>query len=256
MCPTVKVSIEEMTRAEFKEIQGKIEVAVVPVGSTEQHGPHLPMCQDTASVLYVAKGAAERLYPKVVLAPPLPYGFSPYHMDYPGTLTISPETFMNVVFEVCVSLKRHGIRKVIILNGHGGNFPAIRLVGYRVRDELGMKVAAFTYDNILPHRIASEVLKEKVDRATGMGGVPGHAGEFETSTALVIHPQLVRRDLIPKGARTPPAFLRYMILDIHEFRPDGVNIDASLGTREKGKILLDAIIDELEKYLKSFAGLP
>jgi creatinine amidohydrolase len=66
----IKVSIEEMTRTDFKEIQNKIEVAIIPVGSTEQHGPHLPMNHDLASVLFVARRATEKLYPRVVLTPP------------------------------------------------------------------------------------------------------------------------------------------------------------------------------------------
>jgi creatinine amidohydrolase len=150
---------------------------------------------------------------------------------------------MNVIFEACKNIRYHGIKKVIILNGHGGNTPAIRLVGFRVRDDLNMKVAAFSYWELLPDRILNEILEEKI--------VPGHAGEFETSTAMVIHPDLMRKDIIPRGG-TIPQHLPYAILNEEEISPDGVEIDSSLGTPEKGKFILNAIIDELEKYLLRF----
>ena len=249
----VKVFIDEMTRAEFKEMLPQVGVAVVPVGSTEQHGPHLPMGTDMASVLYVARRAAERLHPRVVVTPPpVMVGISAQHMGYPGTLTLSPETFMNAVFEVCKSLRRHGIKSVIILNGHGGNAPANLLVGQRIRDELAMKVAALSYWDLLPQRVVDEMSEEKRGAPTGHGGIPGHAGEFETSMAMVIHPNLIRTDLIPKYTGTVPEYLEYMILNIEEKRRDGVNLDPSLAALEKGKILLNVIIDELEKYFKSF----
>jgi len=240
-----KVSLDEMTREEFKGLLDAVKAVVVPLGSVEQHGPHLPMKHDLASVLYVARAAVERVFPKVVLAPPpLNVGISPHHMSWPGTLTVSSETFMNAVFDVCKSLRRHGIKKVILLNGHGGNVPAIRLVGYRVRDELNMKVAALSYWDLIPKDFLARVLEEDA--------CPGHAGEFETSIALVMYPELVRGDLMPKGGARPK-YLEHTILDIEEMCPQGVNLNPSLGCREKGEKILDAVVGELEKYFIKFA---
>ncbi len=242
-----KVSLDEMTREEFKNVLEKVKAVVVPVGSIEQHGPHLPMKHDLASVLYVARKAVERVYPKVILAPPpLNVGISPHHMNWPGTLTVSNETFMNAIFEVCKSLRKHGICKVILLNGHGGNVPALRLIGFRIRDELKMKVAALSYWDLIPKDLVEKVLEEDA--------CPGHSGEFETSIALVIYPELVRRDLIPKGG-TRPSYLKFMILDQEEICPDGVDLNPSLGSREKGEKLLEIIIDELEKYFLKFVEI-
>jgi len=238
-----KVSLDELTREEFKNVLNFVKAAVIPLGSIEQHGPHLPMKHDLASVLYVARRAVERVFPKVILVPPpLNIGISPHHLGWPGTLTVSSETFMNVVFDVCKSLRRHGIGKVILLNGHGGNIPAIRLVGYRIRDELDMKVAALSYWDIIPKEFLEKFLVE---------ACPGHAGEFETSIALVIHPELVRKDLIFKpGAR--PKYLEHMILNQEEIYPAGVDLDPSLASREKGEKLLEIIVGELEKYFLKF----
>ncbi|MCX8188988.1 MAG: creatininase family protein [Nitrososphaeria archaeon] len=242
-----KVSLDEMTREEFKNVLEMVKAVVVPVGSIEQHGPHLPMKHDLASVLYVARKAVERVYPKIILAPPpLNIGISPHHMNWPGTLTVSNETFMNVIFEVCKSLRKHGIGKVILLNGHGGNVPALRLVGFRIRDELKMKVAALSYWDLIPKDFLEKILEEDA--------CPGHSGEFETSIALVIHPELVRKDLIPKGGKRP-SYLKYMILNQEEVCPNGIDLDPSLGNKEKGEKILKAIIDELEKYFLKFAEI-
>jgi len=242
-----KVFIEDMTRYEFREIMDKVKVAIVPTGSTEQHGPHLPMKHDMASVLYIAKRAAERLYPQAVITPAVSVGISPHHMSWPCSLTLQPETFMNVIFDICKSLRHHGIDKVLILNGHGGNTLAVRLVGFRVRDELKMKVAAFSYWELLDPAFMEKIIEE--------GVYPGHAGEFETSTAYIIHPELIREDLIPKGGEKPP-HLKFMILNQEEVCPEGVEINSSLGNPEKGKKILDALVNELESYLKKFIEIP
>ena len=239
----VKVSIEEMTRAEYKEIMDKIEVAIVPTGSTEQHGPHLPMRHDAASALYLAKRAAERLYPKVVVTPPIAIGISFHHMNWPGSLTLTAETFMNMIFDMCKSLRHHGIDRVLILNGHGGNRSAIRLVGFRIRDELRMKVAAVSYWELLKPDFVKEIVEENI--------YPGHAGEFETSVAYIIHPELMRDDLIPEAGEMLP-YLRFMIMDEEETSPGGVWHNPRLGSPEKGRKILDALVDELEIYLKKF----
>lgn len=240
----LKVALDEMTREEFKIILENVKAAVVPVGSIEQHGPHLPMGHDLESVIYIARKAVEKVYPKVILVPsPLNVGISPHHMNWPGTLTVSSETFMNAIFDVCKSLRKHGICKVILLNGHGGNVPALKLVGFRIRDELKMKVSALSYWDLISKDFLEKVLEEDA--------CPGHAGEFETSIALVIHPELVRKDLIPKG-RTRPLYLKYMILDQEETCPNGVDLDPSLGSADKGEKLLKIIIDELEKYFLKF----
>ncbi|MGB9726960.1 MAG: creatininase family protein [Nitrososphaeria archaeon] len=237
-----KVSLDELTREEFKSILNFVKAAIIPLGSIEQHGPHLPMKHDLATVLYVARKAVEKVFPKVVLVPPpLNIGISPHHMSWPGTLTVSSETFMNVVFEACKSLRKHGIDKVILLNGHGGNIPAIRLVGFRIRDDLNMKVAALSYWDLIP----KEVLKFLSEDC------PGHAGEFETSIAFAIYPELVRKDLIFK-AGTRPKYLEHMILDQEEICPAGVDLDPSLASREKGERLLEIIVGELEKYFLKF----
>jgi creatinine amidohydrolase len=247
----IKVRIDEMTRTEFQDILEDIEAAIIPVASTEQHGPHLPMSHDLASATYVANKAAEKLFPKVIVSPPpTTIGISEHHMHYPGTLTLKAENFINVVLDVIESLNRHGIKKIVVLNGHGGNRGAIKLIGYKAKKEFGVKVAAFSYWDLLSKDVAEEIVVE--ERENGAKIVPGHAGEFETSMALVIHPELVRNDCIFEWDGKLPKFLEHEVLYFENHRPNGVGRNPSLGNKEKGEILIKNLVDQLVEYLTLF----
>ena len=115
--------LQKFTRREFRLAReaGRFDVAVVATGSIEQHLEHLAFEQDIASSTRIAEMAAERLYPQVVLAVPINVGIAEHHMHSVGTLTVKPSTWLAVVFDTVETLVRHGIRKVLILNGHGGN---------------------------------------------------------------------------------------------------------------------------------------
>src|SRR6188474_801519 len=116
-----RVLLWESTRREFREAVegGTLKAVIVPTGSTEQHNEHLAMIQDTASVTLVAQQAALALYPQVLVATPVPVGISPHWMDRKGTLTLRRETFLAVVYEICESLQMHGVKNILVLNGHG-----------------------------------------------------------------------------------------------------------------------------------------
>ena len=109
-----RVLLWENTRREFREaIEGGVLRAVIlPTGSTEQHNEHLAMIQDTASATLVAQQAALSLYPQVMVATPVPVGISPHWMDRKGTLTLRRETFLSVVYDICDSLKTHGVSRI------------------------------------------------------------------------------------------------------------------------------------------------
>src|SRR5882762_8649645 len=123
-----KVLLWESTRKEFRELLegGSLKAVIVPTGSTEQHNEHLAMINDTASVTLVAQQAALLLYPSVMVATPVPVGISPHWMDRKGTLSLKKETFLAVVYDICESLKTHGVKNILVLNGHGGNVGPLR----------------------------------------------------------------------------------------------------------------------------------
>src|SRR5947207_6734815 len=141
------VCLWEMTRRQVREgiNAGRIRAAIVPLGSTEQHNEHLHMIHDTASALLVAERAARALHPAVIVTTPLAIGVSEHWMDHKGTLTTRPEIFTELLYDVCDSLKRHGLRRVLILNGHAGNIRPVRERMPELREKLGIDVRFHSY---------------------------------------------------------------------------------------------------------------
>src|SRR5690606_33149988 len=111
--------LPELTWPEVEELVKRCQTVVIPLGAIEQHARHLPLATDYLAVLEVAKEAARRV--NIAVAPSIMAGVSPHHMGFPGTISLSEETFAAVVFETAASLARHGFRRIILLNGHGGN---------------------------------------------------------------------------------------------------------------------------------------
>ena len=139
-----KVLLWESTRKEIREAleSGRLQAAIVPTGSTEQHNEHLAMIQDTASAVLIAQEAALQLYPQAIVSTPVPVGISPHWMERKGTLTLRPETFLAMVFDICDSLRTHGIRTIFIVNGHGGNDQPLKSHLAEFRAKLGVNIDA------------------------------------------------------------------------------------------------------------------
>ena len=180
-----KVLLYESTRKEFREAieSGALKAVVVPTGSTEQHNEHLAMINDTASVTLVAQKAAMLLYPKVMVATPVPVGISPHWMDRKGTLTLRKETFLAVVFEICESLQAHGVKNILVLNGHGGNVAPLRESIPKFAGKLGIRIETNSYWDAYTPEIVKKYMVS--------GKAPGHAAEFETSFAMAAFPERI-----------------------------------------------------------------
>jgi creatinine amidohydrolase len=180
-----KVLLWESTRKEFREAieGGALKAVIVPTGSTEQHNEHLAMINDTASVTLVAQQAALLVYPQVTVATPVSIGISPHWMDRKGTLSLKKETFLAVVFDICESLRTHGVTRILVLNGHGGNVAPLRESVPEFARKLGIRIETNSYwDAYTP---------EVVKRYMQSGKAPGHAAEFETSFAMAAFPERV-----------------------------------------------------------------
>ena len=154
-----------------------VDVALLPVGSTEQHGPHDPLGTDHMTAQAIAEAAAETAGHEVVVAPPIPVGVSEEHRQFSGTLWVSPDTFRSYVRETVESLFEHDWNRVVIVNGHGGNAAAIEEVAARLTRRHEAIVAPFTWF-------------DAVDTDLAMG----HAGPVETSLLLRTVPELVHED--------------------------------------------------------------
>jgi hypothetical protein len=123
-----EVLLERLTRREFRERlqRGELQAAIIATGSIEQHLEHLPFAHDTLSAAWVAEQVARQLFPKVIVTVPVSIGISEHWMWAPGTLTAKPGSWLAVLFDAAESLMRHGLRKVLILNGHAGNVAPVQ----------------------------------------------------------------------------------------------------------------------------------
>lgn len=177
--------LHERRWPEIEEYLRQDDVALLPVGSVEQHGRHLPVMTDAAEAIAVAVGAGERA--KVLVAPPIWYGWTPHHMGYPGTLTLRAETLTAIVEDVCQSLIYHGFNRVVVINGHRvANLPPIEIAAVKVRNRTGGR--------ILIYDLALSARREIAEITSGEPGAVGHACEDETSQMLHSYGHLVAMD--------------------------------------------------------------
>jgi creatinine amidohydrolase len=224
-----KVLLWESTRKEFREAieGGTLKAVIVPTGSTEQHNEHLAMINDTASVTLVAQQAALLLYPQVTVATPVPIGISPHWMDRKGTLSLKRETFLAVVFEICESLRTHGVTRILVLNGHGGNVAPLQESVPEFARKLGIRIETNSYwDAYTP-----EIIK----RYMQSGKAPGHAAEFETSFAMAAFPQRVHWEGVDYARIKPLLHIKDPASAMQE---EEFAREAKLATTAKGEAMI------------------
>jgi creatinine amidohydrolase/Fe(II)-dependent formamide hydrolase-like protein len=229
-----KVLLWESTRKEFREALegGSLKAMIVPAGSTEQHNEHLAMIHDTASVTLVAQQAALALYPQVMVATPVAIGISPHWMDRKGTLSLRQETFLAVVFDICDSLKTHGVKTILILNGHGGNGKPLAEAAPEFRQKLGINVQAANYwDAYTP-----EIIKKYMES----NKAPAHAAEFETSFAMAAFPERIHWEDVDYAKAKP----RLAIKDPGSAKQDEqFHQEAKLATTWKGEAMIRIAVE-------------
>jgi creatinine amidohydrolase len=244
---------QKQRRDQVAEAARRGGVAVLPTGAIEQHGPHLPLDTDSwSSFAIAARAAAQVERVPVLVLPPLWWGLSPYWMVFPGTLTLRPETLLELIFDLSRSVAHHGFKKLLILNGHGGNDGLIQAAAIKCQtDEL--RVAAVSYWSLVPAE-----LRELAPRD---GGSIGHAGQAETSIQLELQPECVRLeavrpeqclDLTSEAGRASEGVV-YSPPDPRRESPHGVYGLATEGSRERGEGIVQAAARALAEYLERFA---
>jgi len=149
-----RVLLWENTRREIRELlhANQLKAAILPTGSVEQHNEHMAMASDVAIATLICQSAALELYPKVIVAPPSPCGYAPYHMARKGSMTLRRETFEAYVLDVMPSLKAHGIHTILVLNGHGGNVLSLREALPGWRKQLGINIDSDSYASGTPEK--------------------------------------------------------------------------------------------------------
>jgi creatinine amidohydrolase len=246
--------LAELTWPEAGRAARENRRVIVPAGATEAHGQHLPLDVDTHQATAVAERLAERV--GGLVAPALPYGYSTTWMGFPGTVTLSSETFQQVLVEVCSSLVEHGFYRVLILNGHRPNGTACDCAARRVVDayahETPIEVTAVSYWE----PAAAEL---HAMRRSAVGGM-GHACEMETSVQMATRPQLVKMERL-EGVK-PPLVKWDLVAPIEPSRTylswptaaeghPGIFGDPFSASPEAGGRFLDTIVDGLVRMLDS-----
>lgn len=216
-----------------------MKIIILPIGSTEQHGPHLPLGTDSIIAQKISQALAEQL--ETDLAPALKYGVSIEHADFPGTISIPPETLLKTVKDICKSLHEY-YQKIIIINTHGGNTQTLR----DLNNEKIVLVDLFQF----LRKILDDV------RETEIGGIC-HACEIETSLMLHLEPHLVKKEKItsklvkyvpeldPQSKKKPPKEWKTI-----NYSHSGILGDPTKATPEKGEKIFHTLIQQITKQLK------
>ena len=241
----------EMRRDQFEEAVKRDPVVVLPIGSIEQHGPHCPVDVDLSIPSAIAIEASCRAtdFPLVV-APPQPYGFTHYNQGFAGTITLQLETFIAVVSDICLSIHRNGFRRLILLNGHGGNHHPIRAIAAKIAEHNAFSLAISHWD------LVSEEMKEWGDADGGIG----HGGEWETSLQLFLRPQLVDRKeqvaetWVSSVGEEFAAFAKFP--ERRQETPYGVQGDPTVASAEKGERYVERAVERLVRMARAYREQP
>jgi creatinine amidohydrolase len=218
-------------------------ILILPVGTVERHGDHLPLGTDTMEALYVAERVAERV--GALVLPPVWYGSSIAMRRHKGTIDVSQDALVAYVSEVLREAWRNGARLVLIVNGHGGNTVALHYAARRVAAETGLAIAVVDWWR--------EAGREARDR---LFTSPGHAGEDETSAMLAIAGELVDMSAAQPAPETPTLPLRVYSRSLEErVYSKAQTGDARLASREKGEEWLEAVVEDIASRLIQLARM-
>lgn len=231
-----------------------VDTAILPCGAIEQHGPHLPLDIDYFDAAYLARKVAEACSdPKPFVLPPIPYGVSYHHSDFKGTICVTNSSLSALVYDIGMSLASNGIKKLVILNGHGDNAPTLNYAAQMINRDARIFVCVDTGET-------SDVDIYKL--AVTPNDI--HAGEIETSTALAVRPNLVDMD----KAEDHTLDLDNEFLDFTSERgvswfvhtkklsTSGVMGDATQATAEKGHKMWQVMISKMTEFVETIKNTP
>jgi len=240
------LTLDTLTWPDVKaEIENGRDTVVVAFGATEQHGPHLPLATDALIGDHLAALVADRL--DAFVAPTVRIGCSKHHLAFPGTLSIADETFYAIVGDIVRSLARGGFRRVVLLPTHGGNFAPLAAAVERLGAVDGIEVSALTDITVL--LAIAQLGAEEHGVPLGDGGL--HAGEWETSMVMAVHPELVHPE---RGAPGYTGDLEAAIGAIFEqgvetIAPNGVLGDPASASAEHGQRYWDKALEIVMEQL-------
>jgi creatinine amidohydrolase len=244
-----------LTWAEMNEAIAMQKVVILPTGSTEQHGRHLPLDVDVFLAESVCLEVGRRAPDQVLVLPSIAYGLNLHHIDFPGTIHIEPEVFIAFGLNITKSVAYHGFKKILIVNGHGSNTPLIDLIARKTVLETDSLCAALSYFSL-----AIAAFNQIKDTP-----VMAHADEFETSLYLHLAPERVQLD---KAGTGDDIMGKYMSSDSTYNYPVrfndfwgrwtqlGVHGDATTATAAKGEVIFEAAVTGLLELVNEWRDWP
>jgi creatinine amidohydrolase len=237
--------LSKMTWREVEDLDRSC-VVLIPTGSLEQHGPHLPLFTDSLLATAVAEAVERNLPGRVLLTPTLWLGASGHHLAFAGTLSASFEAYIGALRSIVESLEPHGFEKFLVVNAHGGNTEpngvALRELKARFPSLIVGHIGYFHYCE----RVAAEVMEGPIRHIR-------HACEAEASLALHVFPDLVRRDLLRDDGLTANPPVAGLVATFDEITEEGSFGYATLATAEKGKAIFEAAVEGLTRDVEALA---
>jgi creatinine amidohydrolase len=235
----------DITQPEAAALLATNPVVVIPTGSVEQHGPHLPFGTDYYAALVIARRVAQSL--GALLLPFTPLGVTPFHMSFAGTITLSPETYMSLLTDVCESMVKHGARRFVVVNWHEGNTPSIDLVAQRLQQKHPIRFFIVQ---------AAYVAQELFGQQVGLT----HGGLLEALAVLAYDPSLARLERgtnpsDPSQAGQMDLLRRRreayaVIKDVRETSPTGWHGTLEGASVEKAQAYADAVCARVVEYVR------
>jgi creatinine amidohydrolase len=249
---------QHYTWPELGEAVKRQPVVVLPIGSVEDHGPHLPVDTDNFLIWSICEEAARRADGEILLLPLIPYGFETHHMDFFGTIDIRMEHLLHFVLDVTKSVAHHGFKRILIADGHGSNMPILDLVARRTNTETDSLCGTFIWPSLARDEI------QKV-RESGRGGM-AHGGELETSVYLYLDGRRVQMEKAKPDMGMPES--EFIWMDLMEgspvllmdewtrFSKSGTYGDPTLAKAEKGKRVFEAVVAAFLRLVREFKNRP
>jgi creatinine amidohydrolase/Fe(II)-dependent formamide hydrolase-like protein len=243
----------ELTWPEAQSRFKEVDLALLPVGSIEQHGPHLPLDSDAFDAEYLAVHVADACKdPKPLVLPLVPYGVSYHHEDFSGTISVGPDTLSQLIYDIGMSAAKHGITKLVIINGHGGNGPALHFAAQMINRDANIFTCVDTGETSDPDINAIVETSNDV-----------HAGEIETSTTLATRPNLVKleaaKKFVPKFSSRYLNFTSKRRVEwyarVAKISPSGVLGDPTKAGRGKGEKIWELMVHHLVEFIEDLKGM-
>jgi creatinine amidohydrolase len=245
--------LTNMTWKEVEESLKTVQVAIIPIGAHEQHGPHMVESCDAVLADRMAKKLGQRMYPYALVTPAINMGVSPHHLHFPGTISLLPTTLIAILRDMISSLKQHGIQKFLLLNSHGGNQSTLNVASTMLSNELEVEI----------YYAKTTASAKKAFEKFITSSLYGHSCEREVSEALYLAPELVRLDQLEKGdiqdegrwkqLRPGKAIQGFYFYE--EMTRNGCIGDATLGSSEIGQQIIDEALENLTEELQKLLNV-